>query len=419
MKILFCLLILLVSFDCYSHIEPFELSKGNLTPSQSFSTNYIYEFKFNKEGNFFLQDVGLNYFNVGDDDSSCLFIELYDSDLNLLLKKRDSSIFNIYNQSVFIDLEIMLEGLKNYKLVIGSNDSLNDDLIGLFEPDFTPFSDNLNTISILSIFSFKNKENLNQKSKNCPVISFGISNQIGIDFIEKQQIVKSKLTSDTNEYLTEFKTLRNKIQLTQIGINIFDIGNDKKAKIRMKILDSVNNILFKYDTLLIDSTNIKIQIPCNLELDTNKTYKITFKNLDKNDTNNFQFKYLPKVVPYYDNLQLVKILSFYTNNSVDSFGLMFYLNYELIDKTLNLESKEPFNIKIKQSNNQLDFFCIDINNNDLVYLISPIGEIVNSNSINKNKWVTFDTSKISEGIYFLKTTTNNCPSSKVYIYSSN
>ena len=102
LNILFFVFILFFSV-ARAHIEPIPLSEGSLVFNQQIKSNYSFEFIFHGTNNIQIQDIGIGFFNVGDDDSSTVFLKIIETNNNTLIAYTDSIIRKVYNQMVYID----------------------------------------------------------------------------------------------------------------------------------------------------------------------------------------------------------------------------------------------------------------------------------------------------------------------------
>lgn len=330
MRYLFIFLLLLFStFNAFSHVEPIASTDGKMILNQNFKGNFAMEFIFLQSQNVFFQDIGIEFFNVGDDDTSSIYFALYDKTTNTLVKYSDTTITSIYNQTVFVDFFVSLEGNKPYLLVFGSKNNLNDDQINYFQPTHLPYSNTIIPLSIQQIYH--DNASLPQTiTKEAPFLSFGIANQTGIDFIENQIIKKIKSDPKATEYHTFFKTKTTKLKLTSIGLTYLDVGPNLKAKFRLSIKNAItNHVLFSLDTTVVNIRGKKIDFPSSVELDTATSYAIGCENLDMSDTDNIILVYKPISLPYSDNLNYTQITAFYKNFVEDTLGVAFYMNYSL------------------------------------------------------------------------------------------
>ena len=398
------LVVVFATIHVFSHVDPIATTDGSMTLNQNFRGNFAMEFTFLGSTNVVFQDIGIEFFNVGDDDTSSLYLALYDQTTNTLIKYSDTSVSSIYNQTVFVNFFISLEGNKPYLLVYGSKNPLNDDQLNYFHPNSLPYSNQIMPLTIHQIYHDNQVIPTNTTSQ-APFLSFGISSQTGIDFIADKIVKKFKSDPVAKEYHTVFQTKSTKLKVTSIGLSYLDVGPNLTAKMRLSIKNTTTNqVLFYLDTTVVNTHGKKIDFPANFLLDTSINYSIVYQNLDTNDTDNVLLVYEPSSLPYMDNLNLTQIQAFFKNFKADTVGIAFYMNYIIPKSTAGLnEFQETPCYLLKESN---QFWTIDFPNvqkqmNDYA-LVGMDGRNYNSSITYMETGILIDKSRLSSGLYIVR-----------------
>ncbi len=396
------LLVFVSAFHAFSHVDPIATTDGKMILNQNFKGNFAMEFIFLENKNVVFQDIGIEFFNVGDDDTSSIYFALYDKTTKALVKYSDTTISSIYNQTVFVNFFVSLEGNKPYILVFGSKNNVNDDQINYFQPTHLPYS---NAILPLTIQQIYHDDQLIPQTitTQAPFLSFGIASQTGIDFIAEKIVKKFKADPKATEYHTLFKTKTSKLKLTSLGLSYLDVGPNLKAKFRLSVKNpTTNQVLFSLDTTVVNVHGKKIDFPISLELDTSSVYAIGFENLDTSDVDNIIMVYKPSILPYSDNLNYTQVTAFYKNSVIDTVGIAFYMNYILKKSSAGvseLSSVECYDYTETSQSIKVDFkngvifqkdqllFTLDGRNCSEFVLISPTGLFIDKTVLNKGLYL--------------------------------
>ena len=385
-----------------AHVDPIATTDGSMILNQNFKGNFAMEFIFSQNQNVVFQDIGIEFFNVGDDDTASIYMALYDKQSNTLVKYSDTVISSIYNQTVFVDFFVSLEGNKSYLLVYGSKNQLNDDQLNYFRPNNLPYTNAIMPLSIQQIYH-DNQVIPTTSTTQAPFLSFGIASQTGIDFIADKIVKKLKSDPKVKEYHTFFKTKTTKLKLIALGLSYLDVGPNSKSKFRLSIKDSLTNqLLFYLDTTVVNIHGKKIDFPASLVLDTNASYAIGYENLDTSDIDNVIMVYKPSSLPYLDNLKFTQVTAFYKNSVEDTLGVAFYMNYVIPKSTAGLselskidcydftETNQWINVDFKNAvtfqKDQL-LFTLDGRNCSEFVLISPTGLFIDKTVLNKGLYL--------------------------------
>lgn len=386
----------------FGHFDLFKTTQGKLVTNLNFRGNFSCEIEFNSKNVHYLQEVGISYLNVGNDDISNIRIAIYEkTNLSSPILEKDSLFQSIYNQTVFLKTNIFLSGSKNYIIVIGSTDKNNDDIIHLFQPNILPVkNDDINCN--INIINNDFSKIPSTPSLFYPFLSLGISTQSGIDFTAEQPL-KGYLASKNQRYfITEFSTKAKSINLKSIQLKHLKLGLDRKSNIEVLVSDlQLGKDILKLDTLLLDSSKTNFDFQISTTLNSYSKYQVGYKLLDENDTDNIQFLYKPQVFPYFDNLDLIEINNFLINNNIDSLGVSYNLTLE--------EDLTPATIQ-KLTNNELYYYqderYVYFKKNELISfdLYNVNGSKINIENKNENEMIIFDKQEIRTGLYIIKTT---------------
>lgn len=413
--IIFFLFLLRITISL-AHIDPIPLTEGKLIPNNSFKGNYAMDFQITGSSNVFLEDIGVEFFNVGNDDVSTLYFSLYEIEHKNLIKYSDTIINSVYNQTVFIKMMVSLEPNKTYKLVVGSKDVENDDVIGLFQPNYIPYQ-NLQLPLNVTNLSFDNSSYPSVNSNLIPFLSFGYTSQKGIDFIAYQKISKHISENKTLEYKTQFIVQSEKVKIINFGMTYFDVGKNGYSNLRFFIKDTLSGLyLFHKDTLIENLHAKSIDCLSNIDLEAFKVYEVGVKNLDIHDTDNILFTYKPSNLPYFDNLNFIEIYKFYKNELEDSLGVAFFMSYKKYENTSALENINNESFVIKELENEYVIEgCTALYNNGNLFLFDATGKDISRKIDFENDRIKIKKSKMIEGVYFLQTTYPINHTSKIMI----
>jgi hypothetical protein len=403
MRYLLILISIIFYSNVYSHVDLFKISDCKIQPNEKLIYSYSYNIKLeNTEKIYYLKEVGIFYFNVGDDEYSNMNIKIYDlKDLNKPLFANDTVFRDVYGQTAYFKTLLFLKGGNEYKIIIKPNQSINDDIVNLVTPNSMPYFNSDFNIRINNIKnSLITEEKFNQ-TENCPLLSLGINEQEGINVISEQIVSYKKIETNNSSFLTEFKSLVKKFSIKEIQIYLLDLSENNKISISLKIVNNSNNETKLKDTILykIDSSKIIFNIPFTYDFEANNVYTLGISFNDSSDRKDIVLFYQPNDKPYIDNTEHIEIERFYKNNIEDSLGLV-------LDLIFNLNYLETLNM-LKLETNKLNIY------NDLNYIhisnvyskfkiFDILGNEIFFNFNIDNQEILIDKNELEPGIYFIQ-----------------
>jgi hypothetical protein len=397
----------------YSHIEIFNLTKGTLSPNQPFIENYSFELLFQR--NLFVDQIGIDFFNVGEDNVANLKLEIYNKDK--IIFSKITLISDVYNQIAYIDLNLLLKKNEIYffhLINLDTNDlGFTDNKIGLFSPNSLPYQEQSFAFVTKGIGSSSTTKYPYDASKNCPFIHIGTTSQTCSDFSKTSNSLEYNKFTSALFKSTSFKLANgySSMNIDSIGLAYFDVGKDNISSISLKLIDSITGeSLWMLDTTLIDIHKVPIKFPVEVKLKSG-VYLISLEMLDSNNIDDNIVLYKPINLPYIDNLNIFTINSIsstFGNSQYwsDTIAIPFLFSTYLDELQTSVTKINSLNlvycenkIIIRTATNQLtgnvELFGLDGVN---VYFTNPI-------QINEKEYI-IDTSEISKGFYILKISEN-------------
>lgn len=353
--ILFYLNFLIVNFS-FSHLEIFKLSDGEfINGTQNLKTNYGFTLKFKEKT--FIDQIGIDFFDVGEDGIAKIQLKIYDE--NKLIFDKYVIIKDVYSQIAYIDVNSLFFENKNYvfNMILVNNGEMNqDNLLRVFKPNQipldikeNPFITNEINSSLDSIYPFN-------KSIVCPFIHIGTTNQKGIDFSVLVEKVESEEKNKLINRSTIFTVENNDLIINKIGLNYFETGLNNVSNLILKLEDLTDNTSFLIDTIIFNHHKKPLNFIKNIRLIKNHIYSISLILNNENNLDDLMILFKPNSLPYIDNLNKIKIIEFRNNNSIDSLGVPFTLEYEENNFTLGSEIKKLIKNEII-INNQVFYYA--------------------------------------------------------------
>lgn len=361
-----------ISIVTYSHSEIFNITDGEFIPDQDFNKNYSFNLFFNQD--VFVDEIGIDFLDLGQDGFANLEIKIYCKD-SLIFFRKDKFGEN-FNQIAYFEINKIFQNNKEYVFLILNLDiySYNDNKIALFKPNNLPYIENSNTFinnevgsSFDSIPQF-NSDNL------CPFVHIGTTTQKGIFFSNMDNYLDFEETPYGFSRSTKFKMVNENIIMKGIGLSYYDSGIDNTAYLTFDIINPDDNTtILSLDTLLTNHHKSTFFIKTSLDLIFNKEYILKVNFFDDSNKDDLVIIYKPDKIPYLEKTNYTQITNLYKDNAIDTVGLPFAFSFD--EKKLNLNSPEKFflNIKINQFN---IFLETPFNSNDIsnIELYSLIGE---------------------------------------------
>ena len=396
LNIIFLLLTLILPTTYFAHIDIFDIYQGQFIPNQKWNKNFCFDIEF--QNNIHIDEIGIDYFDVGENDSSLIEILIFDNTNKIFtIKKR---IDKIYNQTLLLPINKYLKK-GQYRIQINNFD--NDDVITLFKPNAIPLEIKLNKIKTNNIYTIENSTLL--KSINHPFIHFGGKYQDGINLAIGNKFIG--FTNQVNGYELIFTPLENQT-CVNIGLNNYNLDT---GIISLKFYNNITNeLVFSKDTILPkNNTSVSFNLNSNIEKNINYKVQINFEKYNKLYLNQFTN------IPEYDNTNQIKIIQFnskkISSNEFIKDTIGYVLTFKFEDKTLNFQNN-------LSNENENEYYILDKtlyvknnNANNEPYLYDILGKTIKSeNKIDYDEIYT-KFKLINAGIYFLK---NNSKTFKFY-----
>lgn len=377
---LFNILIANISF---SHLEIFKISDGEfINGSQNSTKNYGFTLEFKEKT--FIDQIGIDFFDVGDDGKAKIQLKIYDE--NKLIFDKYVDINDVYSQIAYIDVNKLFFNNKDYvfNMILVNNSEMNhDNLLRVFKPNHIPLNITDNPFITKEINSSLDSIYPFNKSTTCPFIHIGTTNQKGIDFsilVEKKEFEEKNQSINRS---TIFTIENSDLLINKIGLNYFETGLNNESNLVLKLNDLTDNTFFLIDTIIYNHHKKPINFIKNIRLIKNHIYSISLILNNKNNLDDLMVLYKPNEIPYLDNLDKIKILEFLNNNKIDSLGAPFTFEFEQDNFILNSEIKKITKNKII-INNQL-FYYDESKNIKMIKLFDFSGrEVKNLSFSNEN-----------------------------------
>ena len=397
----------LLSNFIFCHSEIFDITKGEFITNQDFNKNYSFNLFFKQD--VFVDEIGVDFIDFGDDNFANLEIKVYNNDSLIYSKKEKFLEKN--GQIVYFGLNKLFQSNKEYVFLILNLDiySHNDNKITLFKPSFLPYNEKSNIFRTnklgASIDSIPNFETSNL----CPFVHIGATTQAGVYFSNMDKVLDVEEIPYGFSRSTKFKIINPNININGIGFSYYDSGIDNKSLIKMRVYDvGENRFLFSVDTMLNNHHRSPFFIKTNFDFLPNRDYLIEVDFLDDTNKDDLIVLYKPYLLPYEEISKNIGIVGFCKNKIEDSLGLPFALKCD--DKPLLLSKSElSFLTVVFNSNKQLSLQlpCLqeDFIKFELFSLsgkkLATYSEAIVNNKIEINNVIDL------ESIVILKFTTNN------------
>jgi hypothetical protein len=395
-----------IYFSSYGHIEIFKLNDGSIKPNQLVERHYSVEIELHEK--LYIDEIGIDYFNVGEDDIANIRIEIYNN--NQLVFSKKTIINSVYNQVAYIKTNFLLIQHKSYVIQIIDEDlekfNITDNILGLFTPKKLPSNEINNIFTTKSIGSSIKVHYPFSNSISCPFLHLGTTTQTGILFSEIENKNEYDKYSGSINKATLFKVFNtnNPIYLDSIGLNYIDSGFDNKSTLRFKLIDTITKaILWNLDTTIYNIHKSSIYFPVNVTLQNNiYLISIAMNNISNYDDNIILYK--PTKLPYTDNLEKLTITSLLSKNEIneiytpDTIGIPFIMSYR--DELLKLNSKKEYNQHITSIDNRI---IIRNNRYKEIYIYDLTGKsMFQQKNIEHLEEIEIETSTLQSGMYILK-----------------
>lgn len=353
MRLLLCISFFLCAFNGFSHTEIFDITKGEFITNQDFNKNYSFNLFFKQD--VFVDEIGVDFIDIGDDNLANLEIKIFSNDSLILSKK--SFFFKSDGQILYFGLNKLFQSNKEYVFLIINLDiySNNDNKITLFKPDFLPYNEKSNIFRTNKLgASFDSIPNFNS-SNLCPFVHVGATTQAGVYFSNMDKVLDFEEIPYGFSRSTKFKINNPNIDINGIGFSYYDSGIDNKSLIEMRVYDvDENRFLFSVDTMLNNHHRSPFFIKTNFDFLPNRDYLIEVDFFDDTNKDDLIVLYKPYLLPYEEISKNIEIVGFYKNKIEDSLGLPFALKCD--DKPLLISKSDlSFLTVVFNSDKQLSF----------------------------------------------------------------
>jgi hypothetical protein len=346
-NLLFLFILIVNSSICLAHIEIFNFSDGKLSGYSLWEKSYAFTIQVTGNQNVFIEEIGIDFFNVGDDGDSEITLGIYEENKANPFYLNKFQISEIYNQIALIQINKLLSANKKYQFIFKNdlNNPINlDNQINLFTPNSLPTTEKTNLITTLNSGEIGNTSNL-----ECPFIHFSISSQTSINI----GVNSNNIQTQTNNYSKSivFEPSK-KLHVKKIGLdNLFLKSGNNNILVSIQEINS-NNIITEIDTLISSFETNKLWIENDIYLDPLQGYKLKVEIKLNQDDSLFLFK--TNSIPFYENLNTLKIYNeSNTNSEMDSLFPFLLIDFEEYTEPLSIEKVDINQLAIKLSNNFL------------------------------------------------------------------
>jgi hypothetical protein len=419
------LFLLFTAYPCLAsaHIGLWDKAFGDINANQSFNGYYAAELAISQQRNVHVSDLGIDFFDVGADSMAVLGLRIYDAQSKTLLLKVDTTIRGVHNSQVFIKFSFLFLKSRKYSVVVFSGGLNADNTVSLFQPFDLPFSESLNCFTLIGACFSDKDEFPTVEYAQIPVLNFGVDNQTGIDLFNEQQAKAHLFSAKNLRHGVEIQmgSSANSIRVDSVGVNYFDVGSDDKSLIQISIYDAANGVLLaRKDTLLQKIHRTIFKIPLTFQLNAQNRYRIELASLGSFSDDDALYRFVPKKIPYQDNLNLMTIANFYSltadssTSILDSSGISFSLEFEEVFLASQIQHQS------NALSSEVRVFPIPVNN----YFVVDFREFVKPESLSFQLYaldglrydINFDyynyqavcsSSEIPQGLYFLKINCGN------------
>lgn len=346
-NILFLFLLVVNSSICLAHIEIFNFSDGKLSGYSLWEKSYTFTIQVTGNQNVFIEEIGIDFFNVGDDGDSEITLEIYEENKANPFHVNKFQISEIYNQIALIQINKLLSANKKYQFIFKNdlNNPINlDNQINLFTPNSLPITEKTNLITTLNSGEIGNTSNL-----ECPFIHFSISSQTSINIGVNSNNIQTHKNNYSKSIVFEPS---KKLHVKKIGLdNLFLHSGNNNILVSIQEINS-NNIITEIDTLISSFETNKLWIENDIYLNPLKGYKLKVEIKLNQDDSLFLFK--TNSIPFYENLKTLKINNeSNTNSEMDSLFPFLLIDFEEHTESLSIDKVDINQLGIKLSNNYL------------------------------------------------------------------
>jgi hypothetical protein len=406
-KIVLCFCFL--SFISWGHIDIFEKSKGTLAENTSFNGSFVFDFSISNKQTLSISDICLSRFNVGEDSTASIRLEIINKRTNKLICQTDTTIKNIFNEDIFIQTSCLLFNTKDYQLIISSIGNDKDNSCCFYTPNSLPITSTNNYITLNDCYFFTTSFSQLQIIHSYPMISFGADAQNGINTLMNQNGDTSLDTiSNVRNIVISFTEKFNDYTIEKVGLIFLDVGKNNFSNIKFTLYDyTTKNILHTVDTIFTNIHRKPIDVDFRYPFQINKKYILQTKIGNFNDNDNSCLIFKPEKYPFYDNLILSKLHQLFRNELTNPIEdtLAFGINFLLKEKMETLKIEEHIidsNFwKLYRHENTIQLIS-ETNTIDktTIYLSNLEGVQIYSNDIVENEF-SYNTSLLPEGYYFI------------------
>ena len=406
-KIVLCFC--LVSFISWGHIDIFDKSKGTISENTSFNGSFVFDISVSEKQTFSLSDICISKFNVGEDSTASIRLEIINKRTNKLISQTDTIIKNIFNEDIFIQTSCLLFNTKDYQLIISSIGNDKDNSCCFYTPNSLPITPTNNYITLNDCYFFTTTSPKFQIIYSYPVISFGADTQNGINTLMNQNGDTSLDTiSSVRNIVISFTEKFNDYTIEKVGLIFLDVGKNNFSNIKFTLYDyTTKSILHTVDTIFTNIHRKPIDVDFRYPFQINKKYILQTKIGSFNDNDNNCLIFKPEKYPFYDNLTLLKIHQLFKNELTNPIEdtLALAITFILKEKMETLKIEEQIidsNFwKLYRHENTIQLINeTNIIDKTAIYITNIEGVHIYSNDIVKNEF-SYNTSLLPEGYYFI------------------
>ena len=359
MKIVVTLFYFFTSCYAFSHAELFQLSNSEFIGNKYITSNFGFELNVNYSAFLNIEEIGIDYFNVGDDNKATLDLYVYDKSSKNQIIYRRTYIENVDYQNAYIPLNYFFKSNKSYVFLIVSDTSLvenKDNSVAFFKPRSLGSLYNESYFSVKSILESNSTSFPLLNSIESPFIHIGVTNNAMPDIINFMATNISQIYYSpykVKSFSTQFRFLENNKSITHFGMFDVSLGPNNIAEFQIQLLDS-NGFILKTEKKSFKNINAqRCEFDFSYELKKNNIYTINVTNVIESDTDNLFLLYKPIYSPFIDSTNTINVLSSSINGIRDTLFLSSYF-YSFIDTNLLSSFSESSNLELYTVHNDIE-----------------------------------------------------------------
>lgn len=401
----------ITGFLVFGHTELFQLSNSEFSGNKLINSNFGFELKINYSAFLNIEEIGVDFFSVGEDNKAFLDLYVFEKASKKQLFFKRNYFEDIDYQNAYLSLNYFFESNKSYVFLIVNDTNVfenKDNTIAYFSPRILGSELGNRFFSASSILMSSNSSFPLSNSFESPFVHIGVTNTAMPEIINFMSTnIKQIYYSNKNSksFTTQFKFLQDRF-VTHLGLFDVDLGDNNSANLQFQLLDSHGETLKSFNSVPKNIKEQRFEVNFDYYFKKNQTYSLKITNVDNLDNDNRFLLFKPSLLPYIDSMSSIQVVSSKIDEVIDSLFLgTYFFNFvdtNYLSSKINEFKSSNYLIQRDMINKNLTITFSDNYHIHSLNCFDLTGQRINNLSLSADNKILFTPTSTFPCLYIIK-----------------